>query len=116
MQSETKPIAVYVILAQLGLLAAWQALANSGAAGLTVPTPASVVRVYLQPRFAALLYRSALATLSSAVAGFAVGALLGTVTAIVSYVLPPLPRSPSSFSSMLPWPPACARPPPASPR
>ena len=90
MQSASKKTTVYVVLAQLCLLAAWQALAHSGAAGLTVPTPGSVMRVYLQPRFAALLYRSALATLSSAVGGFAIGALLGTVTAIVSYVLPPL--------------------------
>ena len=87
---EKKSMLVYVVLAQLGLLAAWQALAHSGAAGLTVPTPASVLRVYLQPRFAALLYRSALATISSAAAGFAAGALLGTATAMVSYVLPPL--------------------------
>jgi len=88
-RSEKKPI-VYIVLAQIGLLAAWQALAHSGAAGLTVPTPASVLRVYLEPRFAALLYRSALATLTSAAAGFAAGALLGTATAMVSYVLPPL--------------------------
>ena len=90
MQSASKKTTVYVVLAQLCLLAAWQALAHSGAAGLTVPTPGSVMRVYLQTRFAALLYRSALATVSSAVGGFAIGALLGTVTAIVSYVLPPL--------------------------
>jgi ABC-type nitrate/sulfonate/bicarbonate transport system permease component len=89
-QSTIKKTTVYVVLAQLCLLAAWQALAHSGAAGLTVPTPGSVMRVYLQPRFAALLYRSTLATVSSAVGGFAIGALLGTVTAIVSYVLPPL--------------------------
>jgi NitT/TauT family transport system permease protein len=88
--SEKKPRLVYVVLAQLCLLAAWQALAHSGAAGLTVPTPASVVQVYLQPRFAALLYRSALATVSSAAAGFLAGALLGMVTAMVSYLLPPL--------------------------
>jgi ABC-type nitrate/sulfonate/bicarbonate transport system permease component len=88
--SERKPRVIYVVLAQLVLLAAWQALAHSGAAGLTVPTPASVLRVYLQPRFAALLYRSALATVSSAAAGFVAGALLGTVTAMVAYVLPPL--------------------------
>ena len=88
--SERKPRVIYVVLAQLVLLAAWQALAHSGAAGLTVPTPASVLRVYLQPRFAALLYRSALATVSSAAAGFVAGALLGAVTAMVAYVLPPL--------------------------
>jgi ABC-type nitrate/sulfonate/bicarbonate transport system permease component len=37
-----------------------------------------------------LLYRSAVATVSSAVAGFVAGALLGAVTAMVAYVLPPL--------------------------
>jgi ABC-type nitrate/sulfonate/bicarbonate transport system permease component len=89
-QSQNKAAVVYVVLAQLGLLAAWQVVAHSGAAGLTVPTPASVMRIYLQPRFAALLYRSALATLSSAAAGFVAGALLGSVTAMVSYILPPL--------------------------
>jgi ABC-type nitrate/sulfonate/bicarbonate transport system permease component len=81
---------LYVVLAQLCILAAWQGVARSGVAGLTVPTPASVLRVYLQPRFAALLYRSAVATVSAAVAGLAAGALLGTVTAVVAYLLPPL--------------------------
>jgi ABC-type nitrate/sulfonate/bicarbonate transport system permease component len=81
---------VYVVLAQLSILAAWQLVARSGAAGLTVPTPTSVVRVYLQPRFAALLYRSALATVSSAAVGLTAGALLGTATALVAYLLPPL--------------------------
>jgi ABC-type nitrate/sulfonate/bicarbonate transport system permease component len=89
-RSEQKPAVVYFIVAQLVLLAAWQLLAHSGAAGLTVPSPASVLRVYLQPRFAALLYRSSLATIGSAAAGFAAGAVLGMVTAMVSYVLPPL--------------------------
>jgi ABC-type nitrate/sulfonate/bicarbonate transport system permease component len=82
--------AVYVVLAQLCILAAWQLVARSGAAGLTFPTPTSVIRVYLQPRFAALLYRSAIATVSAAAAGLAAGALLGTVTALVAYLLPPL--------------------------
>ena len=90
MQSTSKKTVVYVVLAQVGLLAAWQLLAHSGVAGLTVPTPLSVMRVYLQPRFAALLYRSALATVTSAAGGFAAGALLGMVTAMVAYVLPPL--------------------------
>jgi ABC-type nitrate/sulfonate/bicarbonate transport system permease component len=80
----------YVILAQLCILAAWQLVAHSGAAGLTVPAPASVLRVALQPRFAALLYRSAIATASAAAIGLAAGTLLGTVTALVAYLLPPL--------------------------
>lgn len=78
----------YVVLAQLCILAVWQVLAHSGAAGLTVPAPASVIEVYLQPRFAALLYRSALATVSAAAAGLAAGTLLGTVTALVAYGFP----------------------------
>ena len=52
--------------------------------------PGSVIRVYLQPRFAALLYRSALATVRAAAAGLAAGTLLGTVTALVAYGVPPL--------------------------
>lgn len=79
---------LYVVLAQLCLLAAWQVLARSGAAGLTVPTPESVLRVYLQPRFAALLYRSARATVSAAAARLAAGVVLGTATALVAYLLP----------------------------
>jgi NitT/TauT family transport system permease protein len=74
------------ILAQLLLLAAWEVIARSGIAGLTIPTPVSIAEIYLQPRFAALLYRSALATASSALLGLAIGILLGTATALVSHV------------------------------
>jgi ABC-type nitrate/sulfonate/bicarbonate transport system permease component len=80
----------YVVLGQLSILIVWELVARSGSAGLTVPTPTSVVRVYLQPRFAALLYRSAMATVTAAGAGLAAGALLGTATALVAYLLPPL--------------------------
>jgi NitT/TauT family transport system permease protein len=79
-----------VVLVQLGLLLAWQLLARSGVLGLTVPPPSSIARVYEQPRFAALLYRSTVATLGSAALGLAAGAVLGTVTAMVAYMMPPL--------------------------
>jgi NitT/TauT family transport system permease protein len=79
-----------IVMAQVGLLAAWQLLAHSGVLGRTVPLPVNVVRVYLQPRFAALLYRSALATVNSAALGLGAGAVLGSVTAMVAYVMPPL--------------------------
>lgn len=72
------------------MLGAWEAVARSGIAGLTVPTLTSVAAVYLQPRFAALLYRSAIATTSSALLGLGIGALLGTATAFVSHLVPPL--------------------------
>lgn len=81
---------IYIAVGQLCVLAAWQAIARSGIAGLTVPSLTSVVAVYLEPRFAALLYRSATATASSALTGLMAGGLLGTVTALVSHVAPPL--------------------------
>jgi len=74
------------VLAQLLLLIAWELIARSGIAGLTVPTPVSIAEIYLQPRFAALLYRSAMATAGSALLGLAIGILLGTATALVSHV------------------------------
>jgi NitT/TauT family transport system permease protein len=74
------------VLAQLLLLIAWELIARSGIAGLTVPTPVSIAEIYLQPRFAALLYRSAMATAGSALMGLAIGILLGTATALVSHV------------------------------
>jgi ABC-type nitrate/sulfonate/bicarbonate transport system permease component len=80
----------YLVFGQLCILGVWHLVAHSGAAGLTVPIPANVLRVYMQPRFAALLYRSATATVSSAAAGLVAGALLGSATAMVSYLLPPL--------------------------
>jgi len=73
------------ILAQLFLLAAWELIARSGVAGLTVPTPVSIAQIYLEPRFAALLYRSALTTAGSALLGLAIGILLGTATALISH-------------------------------
>jgi len=74
------------VLAQLLLLFAWELIARSGIAGLTIPTPVSIAEIYLQPRFAALLYRSAMATAGSALLGLAIGILLGTATALVSHV------------------------------
>ncbi len=80
----------YVVVGQFCVLGVWEAIARSGIAGLTVPTLTSVAGVYLEPRFAALLYRSAAATASSAMMGLIAGGLLGTITALISHVAPPL--------------------------
>ena len=80
----------YIIVGQLMLLLAWELVARSGMAGLTVPTPLSVIDVYLEPRFAALLCRSAIATAGSAFIGLSVGILLGTTTAFTAHLAPPL--------------------------
>ncbi|MFZ0590540.1 MAG: ABC transporter permease subunit [Bryobacteraceae bacterium] len=81
---------VYPILGQIFILAVWEGIARSGVAGLTVPTPMSVAAIYLEPRFAALLCRSAAATLDSAVVGLCAGALLGAATALIAHVISPL--------------------------
>ncbi len=82
--------AAYAIAAPLCLLAAFELLARSGAAGLTVPTLESIVAIYLKPRFAALLWRSAIATGGSAAVGLLAGVFIGTATAFAAHLLPPL--------------------------
>jgi ABC-type nitrate/sulfonate/bicarbonate transport system permease component len=79
-----------IVSVQLCLLAAWELLARSGALGLSVPALSRVLQVYTQPRFAALLYRSAMATGKSALAGLLIGIAVGIVTALVAHLLPPL--------------------------
>ncbi len=76
------------VIAQLCLLAAWELLARSGIMGLTIPTLTSIAKIYIHPRFASLLYRSALATGSSAMTGLLIGTIVGTATALVAHLLP----------------------------
>jgi len=78
----------YGAIGVLCLLAAWQIVSVSGIAGKTVPAPAAVLAVYRQPPLAALLGRSARATVLSAVLGFAVGTLFGFSTALIAHLLP----------------------------
>jgi NitT/TauT family transport system permease protein len=79
-----------IVAVQLCLLAAWELLARAGALGLSVPALSKVAQVFMEPRFAALLYRSALATGKSALAGLLIGIATGIVTALVAHLLPPL--------------------------
>ncbi len=80
----------YLILVPLCLLAAWEAVARSGIAGLTVPLPISVAHIYLEPRFASLLWRSSVSTGRSALMGLILGALMGVATALISHLIPSL--------------------------
>jgi NitT/TauT family transport system permease protein len=82
-----KPMAS-TLIAPLGLLAIWETVARTGIAGLTVPTLTSVAAVYMEPRFAFLLYRSAVATAGSATVGIAGGVVLGIATALAAHLLP----------------------------
>jgi ABC-type nitrate/sulfonate/bicarbonate transport system permease component len=69
------------------LLAFWEIVGATGIGGLTIPHPAAVLAVYRQPALAALLARSARATLKSAVVGFALGTLLGFATALAAHLV-----------------------------
>jgi NitT/TauT family transport system permease protein len=72
------------------LLAAWELVGRSGAAGLTLPALSSVVPMYFDHRLAALLYRSALATTGSALKGLLLGVLLGSAAAFLTHLVAPL--------------------------
>ncbi len=79
-----------IVAVQLWLLAAWELLARSGALGLSIPALSRIAQVFTQPRFASLLYRSAMATGKSALGGLLIGTAIGIVTALVAHLLPPL--------------------------
>jgi NitT/TauT family transport system permease protein len=79
-----------IVAVQLCLLAGWELLARSGALGLSIPALSRVAQVFVRPRFAALLYRSAMATGKSALAGLLIGIAIGIVTALIAHLLPPL--------------------------
>ncbi|MGA7343765.1 MAG: ABC transporter permease subunit [Terracidiphilus sp.] len=78
----------YGLAGLLCLLAAWQIVGASGAAGITVPPIAAVLAIYRKPHLAALLLRSTRATVFSAAFGLGVGALLGILTALGAHLLP----------------------------
>jgi len=79
---------LYGCIGILSLVIAWQVLSVSGVAGITVPRPAAVFGIYRNVALAALLLRSAHATVESALSGFAVGTFLGVVTALVAHLFP----------------------------
>lgn len=72
------------------LVGVWQVVGSSGAAGITVPPLSAVLRIYQKAPLAALLLRSARATLHAAALGFGFGVLLGVTTAVVTRLLPGL--------------------------
>lgn len=89
--NSTQGYARNVLFGALGLLcllAAWQIVGISGIAGMTVPPLATVLAVYRKAPLAALLQRSAEATLFSAAFGIVVGTMLGGVTAVVAHMVP----------------------------
>lgn len=86
-QSQARNV-LYGAAGLLCLLIAWQAIGVTGVAGMTVPPLGAVIAVYRKAPLAALLRRSASATLFSASFGLVLGALLGGATAIIAHLVP----------------------------
>jgi ABC-type nitrate/sulfonate/bicarbonate transport system permease component len=70
------------------LCCAWEAAGRSGILGRTFPALSEVIRIYAAGPARALLLRSAVATLESAAAGYAAGACLGAVVAVLAHLVP----------------------------
>jgi NitT/TauT family transport system permease protein len=77
-------------LGVLTLLAAWQAAGKLKLGGATLPALSQVLDVYRNASRAALLYRSAVATVGSAAQGFVAGSLIGLTLAFVAHLISPL--------------------------
>jgi ABC-type nitrate/sulfonate/bicarbonate transport system permease component len=82
--------AFYGTLSFCILAAVWQVIGASGAAGLTVPSLSSVLKIYQKAPLVSLLIRSAQATVRCAALGFVFGALMGVCAALVTRLLPVL--------------------------
>jgi ABC-type nitrate/sulfonate/bicarbonate transport system permease component len=79
---------IYPAVGCLLLLLAWEVIGRGGMLGKTFPALSQVLRVYQDGPRLALLVRSTAATVGSAAAGYAVGALLGVAVAIFAHLVP----------------------------
>ena len=78
------------LLGTLILCLAWEAIGVSGLGGFTWPPLSRVVAMLADPDRWELFGRAAGATLSSAIAGYALGAAAGMGLAVLTHLLPPL--------------------------
>jgi len=83
---------VYPAVGCVLLLCAWEAAGRYGVLGKTFPALSQVLRVYEDAPRRALLERSALATVDSAAAGYAMGIFLGISIALFAHLVPLLRR------------------------
>jgi ABC-type nitrate/sulfonate/bicarbonate transport system permease component len=78
----------YALLGCALLLLAWEVVGRSGVLGKTLPALSNVLAVYANGPRRALLWRSAIATLGSAAAGYAAGACAGVAVAVLAHLAP----------------------------
>jgi ABC-type nitrate/sulfonate/bicarbonate transport system permease component len=79
---------IYPALGCLLLLGGWEAVGHYGMLGKTLPALSQVLRVYEDAPRRALLARSSLATLDSALCGYALGICLGVAVALFAHLVP----------------------------
>jgi NitT/TauT family transport system permease protein len=79
---------VFSALGWVVLAGAWEIVGRAGWLGKTFPALSQVLHVFSEDPRRALLIRSAAATLSSAVAGYAAGVALGAGVATIAHVVP----------------------------
>jgi ABC-type nitrate/sulfonate/bicarbonate transport system permease component len=80
-----KQVFVFLIL-----LALWQIVGALKLGGPSLPSLSATLAVFQTQWMAALLLRSAAATLREAGSGFLIGGVLGAATALLAYLVPPL--------------------------
>jgi ABC-type nitrate/sulfonate/bicarbonate transport system permease component len=80
-----KQVFVFLIL-----LALWQIVGALKLGGPSLPSLSTTLAIFKDQWKAALLLRSAAATLREAGAGFLIGGILGAATALLAYLVPPL--------------------------
>jgi NitT/TauT family transport system permease protein len=79
---------IYPALGCVLLLCAWETMGRYGMLGKTFPALSQVLRVYEDAPRRALLARSSMATLGSAVAGYSLGICLGIAVALFAHLVP----------------------------
>jgi ABC-type nitrate/sulfonate/bicarbonate transport system permease component len=80
----------YLLLGYVLLMCAWEVVGRLGVLGTTFPALGQVLHVFVENPRRALLLRSAVATLSSAAAGYCLGLCLGVGVAVLAHLVPPL--------------------------
>ncbi len=84
-----------------GFFVLWQIIGHYQLAGMSWPPLTSVLQFLFDPDRQALFLRAIDATLSSAAAGYAAGALTGVALASIAYTLPVLQRGSDRFAAVV---------------
>jgi len=88
--TSSRRVRLYGALGFVVFLILWQAVGALRLAGPSIPSVSDVFAIYRQPWRLALLGRAAMSTLLSAATGLILGALLGSLTALIAHLIRPM--------------------------